>query len=205
MAQIWWIYCVGELLFLIIYYKFPFCLVVLCDVSLSPFLSYRPAGGESNYTGVFPRRGDVCRNSSSSLPLSNGRQRDGVYYSHNKTPKRWKLDQNPHGPAWSPDPLSPLHHLHIHLDTSNTASIRNHRLLFLCPNQHAAGVSLMSVLVKAARGSLSFFRAFAEAIKKAGLMVLMILLSSCYISLSKSLLYRGATVYMSMNKSFELF
>ena len=83
-------------------------------------LSYRSAGGESDNPGVLPRRSVVRRNSRSSLPLANGGQRDGVYYSHHQTPKRYNLDQIPHGPAWIPDLLS---HLHAHLATSNSPSI----------------------------------------------------------------------------------
>lgn len=92
--------------------------------SVTPFtifhlllLSCRPAGGESDDAGVLPRRSVVRRNSRSPFPLSNGRQRHGVYYSHHKTHERYNLDQIPHGPAGIPDTLS---HLHAHLATSNT-------------------------------------------------------------------------------------
>lgn len=83
------------------------------------FLSCRSAGGEPDNAGVLPRWSDVCRNSRSSFPLSNGRQWDGVYYSHHKTPKWYNLDQISHGPAGIPDFLS---HLHVHLATSNNPS-----------------------------------------------------------------------------------
>lgn len=109
-------------------------------------LSCRPAGGEQNNTGVLPRWSVVRRNSRSSFPLSNGRWRDGVYYSHHKTPKRDNLDQIPHGPTGVPGPLS---NLHAHLATSNAPSVgRTSAAVLLCPCQCTAGVSLMSVLVK---------------------------------------------------------
>lgn len=98
------------------YLAFTFC---LSDVLLF-LLSYRPARGESDNAGVLPRWSDVCRNSRSAFPLSNGRQRDGVYHSHHKTRKRYNMDQIPHGPAWISNPLS---HMDVHLATSNTPFI----------------------------------------------------------------------------------
>ncbi len=83
--------------------SFTFC---LSDMDLFS-LSNRPAGGESDNAGVLPWWRVVRRNSRSSFPLSNGRQRDGVYYSHHKTHERYNLDQVPHGPTWVPDLLRP--------------------------------------------------------------------------------------------------
>jgi len=87
---------------------------------LIPF--YRPTGGKSNNAGVLPRWSDVCRNSCSPFPLSNGRQRDGVHYSHYKTHQWHNLDQIPHGQTWVTDALI---HLHAQLATSNTHPSEN--------------------------------------------------------------------------------
>lgn len=90
-------------------------------------MSNRPAGRESDNAGVLPRWCDVCRNSCSPFPLSSGRQRDGVCYSHHKTHKWHNLDQIPHGPPWIPNTMS---HLHVHLATSKSPSTRKAQLLF---------------------------------------------------------------------------
>lgn len=111
----------------------------------------RPAGGESNDTGVLPRWSVLCRNSRSPFPLSNGRQRDGVHYSHNKAHKRHDLDQIPHGPARIAGPLSLLQQ---HLATSNATSVRNPSAAGFNICQCSAGVPLMSVLLTTATGSL---------------------------------------------------
>lgn len=80
----------------------------------------RPAGGKSNHAGVLPGRSDIRRNSRSPFPLSNGRQWDGVHYSHHQTHERHDLDQISHGQAWVADPVR---HLRVHLAASNDPSI----------------------------------------------------------------------------------
>lgn len=80
----------------------------------------RPAGGKSNDAGVLPGRSDIRRNSRSPFPLSNGRQRDGVHYSHHQTHERHDLDQISHGQAWVAEPVR---HLRVHLAASNNPSI----------------------------------------------------------------------------------
>lgn len=112
---------------------------------------HRPTGGESNNAGVLLGRGDIRRNSRSPVPLSNGRQRDGVHYSHHKTHKRHNLDQIPHGQAW----IAELRHLRAHLVASNNPSILKKSLSYCSyVHQWTAGVLLMSVLVKKATGYL---------------------------------------------------
>lgn len=78
---------------------------------LSPssiLIPHRPTGGKPNHAGFLPRRRDVRRNSRAALPLSDGRQRDGVHHSHYKTHQRHHLGQIPHGPTRIPDSLSVL-------------------------------------------------------------------------------------------------
>lgn len=66
----------------------------------------RPTGGKPNHAGFLPGWGDVCRNSRSAFPLSDGRQRDGVHHSHHKAHQWHQLDEIPHGPTTIPDFLN---------------------------------------------------------------------------------------------------
>lgn len=118
----------------------------------------RPAGGKSNDAGVLPGRSDIRRNSRSPFPLSNGRQRDGVHYSHHQTHERHDLDQISHGQAWVAEPVR---HLRVHLAASNNPSImiekKKNIIYSSYVHQWTAGVLLMSVLLDKAKKKICLF------------------------------------------------